>query len=242
MRYTLPTILLLILSSCQPDIYPEMVFVEGGSVILGNNNPDGDPDEFPQVTVEVESFYISKYEITQREWKLLMGLNPSYFQDDDRPVECVSWYDAQAFIQRLNEVTGEKFRLPTEEEWTYAAKGGKNQDGFEYSGGEMLDFVANANFSTRVTNTVGSKVANSLGIYDMTGNVHEWCSNTYDSLLYAKYAKALPADKSGETNEKTFKGGSWASSTKYSRIDNRNHCSPEVRNFDLGFRVVLDCE
>lgn len=242
MRYCFLVILFFVLSGCKADIYPDMVFVEGGCVQLGNNNGDGDADENPYVEIEIESFYIGKYEVTQREWKLLMGGNPSYFQGDDKPVECVSWYDAQVFIQRLNEITGEKFRLPTEEEWIYAAKGGKFQEEYLYSGSDLLCVIANADFSLHSTDKVGTKQPNSLGIYDMTGNVHEWCGNDYDSLLYLKYAKVLPFDGVGETSEKTFKGGSWASGYKYSRIENRNHVLPETRNFDLGFRVVLECE
>ena len=133
--------------------------------------------------------------------------------------------------------------LPTEEQWLAAAMG-DNVQKYAWGDDELLTATVQIpwyNFSNLVD--AGSMPTDQInGIYDMTGNVHEWCSNTYDSLLYAKYAKVLPADKRGETNEKTFKGGSWASSNKYSRIDNRNHCSPEVRNFDLGFRVVLDCE
>lgn len=225
------------------DVYPDMVFVEGGCVVLGDNNAIGDADESPQTVVEIEPFYIGKYEITQREWKRLMGNNPSYFQDDDYPVECVSWYDVQVFIQRLNEITGEKFRLPTEEEWTYVAKGGKKQEEYLYSGSDSLEIVANADFALQSTTKVGTKCPNSIGVYDMTGNVHEWCGNTYDSLLYAKYAKVLPSNDICETREKkTFKGGSWASGYKYARIENRNHATPETRNFDLGFRVVMECE
>ena len=242
MRYCGLVILLLMLSGCRADIYPDLVFVEGGCVVLGNNNADGDADESPQAEVEIESFYIGRYEVTQREWKQLMGNNPSYFQDDDNPVECVSWYDVQVFIQRLNEITGEKFRLPTEEEWTYVAKGGNAQEGYLYSGGDSLEIVANADFALHSTSKVGTKCPNSLGVHDMTGNVHEWCGNTYDSLLYSKYAKVLPLNGVGETSEKTFKGGSWASGYKYARIENRNHVTPETRNFDLGFRVVLECD
>ena len=144
----------------------EMVYVEGsGSGIYGING-----------------FYIGKYPITQKEWKAVMGgANPSKFKDDDNPVENVSWLDVQEFIKRLNRLTGRSYRLPTESEWDYAAKGGSLSRGYIYSGSNNLDEVAwYRDNSYGRTHKVGSKKPNELGIYDMNGNVWEWTENCYD--------------------------------------------------------------
>ena len=159
----------------------EMVFIEGGTVVI---------DERPIVTYctkvvhdispTISSFYIGKYEITQKQWMAVMGNNPSIHpKGDNYPIDNVSWDDVQEFIEKLNKLTGKNYRLPTEMEWKYAAHGGKESKGYKYSGSNNIHDVAwfNDN-SSESTHPVGTKLPNELGIYDMTGNVREWTSES----------------------------------------------------------------
>ncbi|MBR0324280.1 MAG: SUMF1/EgtB/PvdO family nonheme iron enzyme, partial [Bacteroidales bacterium] len=124
----------------------------------------------------MSTFYIGKYEVTQAEWKAVMGTNPSRHKGDNLPVENVTWFDCQEFIRKLNELTGKQFRLPTEAEWEYAARGGKHSYGAKYAGDNDIDNVAwYGDNSNNTTHPVGLKRPNELGLYDMTGNVQEWC-------------------------------------------------------------------
>ena len=170
----------------------EMIFVEGGTFQMGSDS--GEPDESPVHSVTLSSFNIGKYEVTQAQWKAILGSNPSYFQDCDQcPVENVSWDKVQDFIGKLNVQTGKNYRLPTEAEWEYAAKGGKYSKGYTYSGSNDLNAVAwYADNSGSKTHFVGGKQANELGIYDMSGNVWEWC---YD--LYGNYNNLSQTDPYG---------------------------------------------
>lgn len=237
------TVAMLVVSCTRPSVeVPDMQFVEGGTVVLGSDDADADADEKPLREVAVKSFYISIFEVTQSQWRYVMGEYPSLFVGGNRPVECVSWFDVQLYIQRLNELTGKHFRLPTEVEWEYAARGGKANKPYRYSGGDTIDKVAwwKKNFKNG-TSDVGAKSANALGLYDMTGNVHEWCANGYDSLLYSR-AEMLLLLVDSLTAEVTVKGGSWHSEARHLRISNRNHISPYVRNATLGFRLAMDAE
>ena len=155
-----------------------MVFVQGGSFQMGSNN--GQSDEKPVHSVTVSDFYIVKYEVTQKEWRDIMGSNPSKWKGDNLPVEKVSWDDVQTFIKKLNAKTGLNYRLPTEAEWEYAARGGNKSNGYKYSGSNDIGSVAwYASNSGSKTHSVGQKKPNELGIYDMTGNVWEWCNDWY---------------------------------------------------------------
>jgi len=152
-----------------------MVFVEGGTFMMGatsEQESDAFDWEKPAHRVTLSDFYIGKYEVTQAQWKAVMGSNPSYFKGDNLPVERVSWGDCQEFIRKLNERTGLTFRLPTEAEWDYAARGGNRSRGYKYSGSDDPDEVAwywdNSGIKTH---PVGQKRANELGLYDMSGNV-----------------------------------------------------------------------
>ncbi len=228
-------------SAPSPDI-PDMEFVEGGVGLFGSDTTEADADERPMREVEIGSFYIAKFEVTQSQWEYVMKYNPSLFLDQNRPVESVSWYDVQEYIKKLNELTGKNYRLPTELEWEYAARGGKYQNAYRYSGSDDADDVAwwRAN-AINGTSEVGLKSANKLGLYDMTGNVHEWCSNEYDSLLYSREV-VRPNVVLQPIDKVTVKGGGWSSDTIHLRIANRNHIQPKVQHYTIGFRVAMDAE
>ncbi|MEZ4915060.1 MAG: bifunctional serine/threonine-protein kinase/formylglycine-generating enzyme family protein [Chitinophagales bacterium] len=163
-----------------------MVYVAGGSFTMGCTSEQGSDCynyEKPAHTVSVQSFYIGKYEVTQEEWRAVMGSDPPelYFKGCDRcPVESVSWNDAQDFLKKLNAQTGKNYRLPSEAEWEYAARGGNKSKGYKYAGSDNINVVARyGGNSNNKTQTVGGKQANELGIYDMSGNVYEWCNDWY---------------------------------------------------------------
>jgi formylglycine-generating enzyme required for sulfatase activity len=212
---------------------PEMVFIQGGTFQMGSN--DADNDEKPVHTVTVGSFYMGKYEVTQRRWSAIMGSNPSYFSGcDNCPVE-----DVQEFIQKLNQKTGKSFRLPTEAEWEYAARGGSRSQGYMYSGGNNLDEVAwyDGNSGSK-THTVGQKQPNELGINDMSGNVWEWCSDFYGSGYYQNSPATNPKGPTSGSR-RVLRGGSWSFNAQCCRTSFRSYTDPGTRSYNLGFRLVL---
>lgn len=199
-----------------------MVLVEGGTFQMGSNDIEADGDEKPVHSVIVSTFYIGKYEVTQEEWETVMDSNPSAFKGAKRPVERVTWEDCQTFIQKLNEKTGLQFRLPTEAEWEYAARGGKNHDGYCYSGSSTIDGVAwYSENSGKSTHEVGKKTPNSLGLYDMSGNVFEWCQDWYDSNYYSNSPSTDPWNDTPGTVH-VFRGGFWADYAKDCRVSCRS--------------------
>ena len=186
----------------------------------------------------LNDFYIGKTEVTQAQWQAIMGTNPSSFKNCDQcPVEQVSWGDAQEFIKKLNAKTVKSYRLPTEAEWEYAARGGKNST-YNYAGSNTVDEVAwyDSN-SGRKTHPVGQKKANDLGLHDMSGNVLEWCQDWYDIGYYAKSPSSNPP---GPTTGslRVIRGGSWYSVPAYVRVAGRNSSAPGNRDFDVGFRLA----
>lgn len=219
----------------------DMVFVEGGVFLMGSDDGEADADERPVHEAAVADFYMGRYEVTQAQWKAVMrDKNLSWFESDDLPVECVSWYDAELFIRRLNAETGRAYRLPTEAEWEYAARGGKYGAGCGYSGSDTPDSVAwFIATSDSTTHPVGLLPPNELGLHDMTGNVHEWCADRYDSLSYER--SEAPRFRKGD-DRRVFRGGSWLSGRRHCRIANRNRVSAETRNFTLGFRLAEDAD
>lgn len=217
-----------------------MVFIDGGTFTMGATSERGnaafDYEKAHQVTLS--SFRICKYEVTQREWRAVMGSNPSKFKGENRPVENVSWDDCQQFISKLNQLTGNHFRLPTEAEWEYAARGGNRSRGYKYSGSFSIDKVAwYAGNSSRSTHNVGTRQPNELSLYDMSGNVDEWCQDWCGN--YSSSAQINPVGPSSGSL-RVFRGGNWFSGDD-KRCTVFDHCggSPSIRSFDLGLRLAL---
>jgi len=215
----------------------EMIFVKGGCFNMGSNNEDN--DEKPVHQVCVDDFYIGKYEVTQNQWKEIMGSNPSHLKCDDCPVENVSWNDVQEFIQKLNERTGENYRLPTEAEWEYAARGGNKSKEYKYSGSNDIDNVAwyTKNSGGKI-HKVGTKQANELCIYDMTGNVYEWCSDWYGSDYYKNSSLNNPQGSSSGSR-RVNRGGSWNCYPIGCCVAYRYYWFPDNSIINLGFRLVF---
>ena len=218
----------------------EMVRVEGGTFTMGataEQGSDAYSDEKPTHQVTLSSYSIGKTEVTQALWQAVMGSNPSYFKGSNLPVETVSWEECQNFIRKLNALTGKNFRLPTEAEWEYAARGGSNSRGFKYSGSNTLSNVAwYDDNSADKTHPVATKASNELGIYDMSGNVWEWCSD-WDS----SYTSASQTNPTGPISgsHRVFRGGSWVNIARGCRVSLRNSITPAGRNDDLGLRLAL---
>ena len=217
-----------------------MVYVSGGTFTMGATSEQGSDardGEKPAHSVTVSGFYICKYEVTQALWRAVMGSNPSYFKGDNLPVESVSWNDCQTFINRLNSYTGRNFRLPTEAEWEFAARGGNYSRHYKYSGSNYISDVAwyDGNSSNR-THPVGTKQANELGLYDMSGNVWEWCSDWYGS--YSSYSQNDPTGPNSGSN-RVERGGSWGSRARICRSSVRGILAPGRRGNFLGLRLVL---
>ena len=190
--------------------FVEMVEVTGGTFQMGSTS--GGSDETPVHTVTLSDFKIGKYEVTQKQWHDVMGTNPSYFTGNDLPVEHVSWNDVQTFITKLNEQTGNTYRLPTEAEWEYAARGGISASSTSCAGSNTIGDVAwYYDNSGSETHTVGTKQANELGIYDMSGNVWEWCNDWYGSDYYSSSPQNNPQGSS-TGSYRVKRGGSWGGS------------------------------
>ena len=218
----------------------EMVKVEAGSFNMGATpemeNPYDSEKPVHRVTL-TNNYYIGKYEVTQALWQAVMGSNPSYFKGDDLPVEQVSWNDCQDFISKLNAMTGKRFRLPSEAEWEYAARGGNKNHGYQYSGSNILGDVAwYYGNSGPKTHAVGTKQPNELGIYDMTGNVWEWCQDWFGS-----YSSSPQTNPTGAASGsiRVCRGGSWNYSAGLCRTSYRANNSPDDRFSYLGLRLVL---
>ena len=218
----------------------DMVRVEGGTFTMGataEQENEADDDEKPAHEVTLDSYYIGKTEVTQALWEAVMGDNPSEFIGPNRPVECVSWDDCQSFIAKLNEKTGKTFRLPTEAEWEYAARGGNKSQGYKYSGSNDLDEVAwYYNNSGSQTHDVATKRPNELGLYDMSGNVWEWCSDWYGD--YNSASQTNPTGPSSGTY-RVLRGGSWNYNVRLCRVSYRSYLNPANRINYCGLRLGL---
>ena len=217
-----------------------MIKVQGGTFTMGataEQGSDADSDEKPTHQVTLSDYYIGETEVTQELWKAVMGSNPSCFSGTNLPMENVSWDDCQTFVTRLNQLTGKNFRLPTEAEWEYAARGGQKSRGYKYAGSNTLRDVAwyTGNSGSK-THPVKQKQANELGLYDMSGNVSEWCQDWYGS--YSSNAQTNPTGPSSGSY-RVNRGGGWNYSASNCRVAYRNYYSPGTRYCNLGFRVVL---
>lgn len=206
----------------------DMIRVDGGSFMMGGNQYS---DEQPIHQESVSTFYIGKTEVTQALWKAVMGgNNPSYFRGDNLPVEQVTWNDCQTFITKLNELTGRNFRLPSEPEWEYAARGGNKSKGYEYSGSNSVSEVAwyGGNSGSK-THDVGTKAPNELGIYDMSGNVWEWTNDKWCDNYNSSRNSSFRVDR----------GGCWNSTAGGCRSANRSRNDPSYCINYLGLRLAF---
>ena len=230
----------------EPSDAVRAVYVPGGVFSMGDSTALGAFDERPAHRVEVSAFCLGQYEVTQAEWEREMGGNPSFFKGPDLPVENVSWQDAMRFLQRLSERHGRRYRLPTEAEWEYAARGGGGKgEGSTWAGAsqesELPRFAWYLRTSGGKTRAVGQKAPNRLGLYDMTGNVWEWCADWYAD---AYYASSPPKDPAGPDSgrSRVMRGGSWAEAAKHVRASNRDSAKETYRHYTLGLRVARDVE
>ena len=245
-----------------------MVSVQGGTFNMGataEQGSDASGDEFPIHQVTLSNYFIGQTEVTQGLWLAVMGSNPSWFNETgnsnygsnhytnyrtnlQRPVEYVTWDDCQLFITQLNQMTGMNFRLPTEAEWEFAARGGNKSEGYKYSGSNNVNEVAwiwdniptqlqdNASYGTQ---TVATKSPNELGLYDMSGNVLEWCQDFYGS-----YSSDAQTDPTGPTSStlgpaRVSRGGYWKDDAKSSRVSKRYGVTPSYPIYYQGLRLAL---
>ncbi len=215
----------------------EMVFVEGGTFQMGSN--EGDTYKKPEHSVTLSDFLIGKTEVTQKQWRVVMGNDPSRFSNcDNCPVEQVSWNDIQEFIKKLNQKTEKNYRLPTESEWEYAAKGGNKSKGYSYSGSNSIEDVAwYKDNSGSQTHPVRQKQPNELGLFDMTGNVWEWCSD-WDGSDYHQSSPSLNPKGASSGSYRVDRGGSWNDDGLFCRTANRTDNNPGNRYGTIGFRLV----
>ena len=216
-----------------------MVQVEGGSFQMGGTPEQGSDvysDEKPVHEVTLSDYYMGKYEVRQSEWEAVMGSNPSRFKGADLPVERVSWEDCHEFIGRLNALTGLNFKLPTEAQWEYAARGGRLSKGYKYSGSNNLGEVGwYGSNSGNCTHRVGEKQPNELGLYDMSGNVWEWCEDRYGGYSVTSQRDPLGA---ADGSHRMYRGGSWNSEVRNCRVSVRYDFALGHRYDNLGFRLV----
>ena len=236
---------------CSPvikNLINNMVQVDGGSFIIRIPPKQAyvtDDEEIITRKLTVSSFQIGRYQVTQEEWEVVIGSNPSKYIGIRRPVESVSWNNCLEFLNRLNDMTGMYFRLPTEAEWEFAARGGNKSKGFIYSGGNNIDelawyrkntFKKGETDSDFGTHPVGQKQPNELGLYDMTGNVWEWCGDCYDNQ-----GSSPLFDTNGSSLRSYYasRGGGWKSTAGYCRVSRRIISPPTNIGESLGFRLAL---
>ena len=230
----------------------KMIGIEGGTFKMGAQSSDASGanyddkaqfDEIPVHEVTLSSFCLGETEVTQELWKAVMGAdnNPSHFKNDNNPVEQVSWNDVQTFITKLNKLTGETFRLPTEAEWEYAARGGNKSKGYKYAGSNTIDDVAwyLNNNSTKQTHKVASKAPNELGLYDMSGNVFEWCCDWYGDYSSDPQTNPTGVPTCSIGSLRVIRGGGWGGLPAAYRVSIRGFCDHDYSYHSIGFRLAL---
>ena len=226
-------------------VFFDMIPINGGTFMMGATPEqlyDAWDCEKPKHNVTLSDYYLGEFEVTQALWQAVMGYNPSPIQGDNLPVVKVSWNDCQSFISKLNEICskqleGKRFALPTESQWEYAARGGNKSRGYKYSGSNSLNFVAwHRDNSGNTLHAVGMKSSNELGLYDMTGNVGEWCSDWYGAYDFDSLT-----DPTGPSSGffRVHRGGSWSGSMKFCRVSHRLSGAPNITDSNLGFRLAL---
>lgn len=236
--YTLPKVML-------NKLMDNMVLVEAGSFKMGSDSPLARKREQPVRPITLDTFYISKYELTQDLFEQVMGWNYSYFQCSNCPINNVSWFNMQLFIERLNGITGKTFSLPTEAQWAYAAKGGNKSKGYDYSGSNNISEVAwYADNAKQKSHPVGLKKPNELGLYDMTGNLWEFCLDNMSRKAYSQTESHNPflgdRDDLKRKAMKVIRGGGYEFSATENLIFMRDGATNNVRMPDIGFRLVLE--
>lgn len=220
-----------------------MVTVDGGTFTMGasDNDAEATPREKPAHQVTVNTFAIGQTEVTQELWRAVMGktLNEGEFKGRKRPMENVAYYDCEEFIAELNKLTGKTFRLPTEAEWEFAARGGNKSKGYKYAGSNNLNTVAwyKGNSGDK-THPVAQKLPNELGIYDMSGNVWEWCSDWYDENYYS-VSPALNPEGPAKSENRVNRGGHWGCDANRLRVSDRDGDIAGTRCPMIGFRLAL---
>ena len=239
----------------------QMVEVEGGTFWMGahsnkiktgflksepdtsipNYDSSAEPDEMPVHQVEVDPFYIGKFPVTIKIWQTVMGSNPSRYTNTDVPIVSVSWNDCQEFIGKLNALTGKHFRLPTEAEWEYAARGGNQSQGYKYAGSDIADYVAwYEGNSSNERHIVGMKYSNELGLYDMSGNVFEWCQDWYGPYI----KEDIQVNPTGPVRGtyRVIRGGCWYYSRWASRVSSRKTMFPNNKSDNCGLRLAMSVD
>ena len=229
------------LPPCILSLIENMVKVEGGSFMMGATKEQGEDafgDESPAHKVTLSTYYIGRFPVKQEEWQAVMGNNPSQFEGADKPVDSVNWHECQTFIKKLNEMTGLSFRLPTEAEWEYAARGGKRSKRYKFSGGNILEqvgwFDENSN---EMSHPVGQKSPNELGIYDMSGNIWEWVQD-----WKGEFTMDEQENPQGPENgiERVCRGGGWNRERDRARVSYRGDDDPNLKYCSLGLRIAID--
>ena len=229
-----------------------MIRVDGGTFLMGATKEQAksvNADEKPAHQVTLSTFYIGETTVTQELWETVMGSNPSKYAGYDKPVDKVSWEDCQVFLKELNKIVGKQFRLPTEAEWEFAARGGIKSRGYKYSGSNKIKDVAWIDSNTWLAKSktedghsglgsrdVKTKQPNELGIYDMSGNIWEWCQDWYG--MYDGNAQTNPGGVS-TGKQKVRRGGSWFNDGRGARVSMRAGSAPDKRDESIGFRLAL---
>lgn len=226
------------------DFLDSMVYVEAGTFTMGSASVDAIEREKPAHSVSLTSFYIGSTEVPQALFEEVMGWNVSYFACDTCPVNNVSWMNVQAFIKKLNKLTGKVFKLPTEAQWEYAAKGGNKSEGYLYSGSNNIADVAwYANNADKKSHKVAQRMPNELGLFDMTGNMWEFCHDDMSKGFYKNSPKDNPlylqSKEQTKTTMKVIRGGGYEFAANESQVFRRDGATSNVRMPDIGFRLTM---